>query len=521
MKKRIIALLLLLTMVCALFAGCGKNEEAEAPKAETLANDTLPAGTYEVLDEDEVIAVLVSTGKKLTVYDADGEDGEELMEESKFSYDKDEEAFMIDDTKAFSLEVGKKETTITVPKKSPLGIDKGSYTLQAAGGDEDEVPTLEKGTYNVLDEDGELVAVLECTGKKIAVYSPDDEELMEESKFSYDEDEEAFMIDDTAAFTLEVSKKTITITVPKKSPLGLDKGTYTLQPVDEVSDPEPTAEPTAEPTEDQGYCRIPYGCYEVLMDDVHGGYMIVETTAFTLVSDDGERNVTDITFSNATMTYTDGQDEIAFTKSSDGLYTMLDVNDDSLCFTLIPCSESDIPGTDTGEFDLSKLNPNTIYDIISIDGKTLWGRYPEVFLHDDTGYEVDDGGFYTAARMLRWDDSGDFWYFASFDINDYAYYGETEAEILDCLNTYFDDDDYGIFDTESDIYTDSTGFQWYYRLDLMTDGDSTTMVSLVMISPDGSCLVHYVYDIELSNAEDYYETAIAWLNDAIETLFID
>ena len=516
MKKRIIALLLLLTMVCALFAGCGKNEEAEAPKAETLANDTLPAGTYEVLDEDEVIAVLVSTGKKLTVYDADGEDGEELMEESKFSYDKDEEAFMIDDTKAFSLEVGKKETTITVPKKSPLGIDKGSYTLQVAE-DEDEVPTLEKGTYAVLDEDDEMIAILECTGKKIAVYSPDDEELMEESKFSYDEDEEAFMIDDTAAFTLEVSKKTITITVPKKSPLGLDKGTYTLEKADAGSKPEPTDAPIAV---DNDYCKLPEGYYEVMMDAETSGYMQVDGNYFIMIDEDGETETWEVTFNNDTKTYIDGSDELCVVKNGDGTYKMYETSDESFYLILIPCSESDLPGGQSGEFDLSKLNPNTVYEIATAGGRTLYARYPEVFLNDSAYYNLDDGSFYQTVSLSKWSDDYTLWYSADYDLNDYAYYGDTESDIMDTRDHYYDNYNCEILETESDTLLDTNGDTWYYRMDII-ETDYSTEVDLLMLSADGTCKVYLECDIDAENAEDYISDIVDWMTDAIDVLYIE
>jgi len=133
MKKKLIALLLVLVMVLSLFAACGSKtaEEPEEKEAPELAK-----GWYAVLNEDEeTVAYLQSTGKKLTVYD---EEGNEAMEASKFSWDVDEEAFVIGDAVAFMLEVSKKQTTFTVPKKSPLPIDKGTYTLDEI--DEEDVP---------------------------------------------------------------------------------------------------------------------------------------------------------------------------------------------------------------------------------------------------------------------------------------------------------------------------------------------------------------------------------------------
>jgi len=229
MIKRVFALFLTCCLLLSLFAGCGKTEAAGS-------TEELEKGWYSLTDEDgEIAGYLYSTGKKLTSYDAEGE---ELMEESKFKYDEEEEAFVIDDTAAFSLTVSRKTTTITVPKKSPLGISKGDYTLTAVdedevgGGAEGAVDKLEKGWYEIAD-DGEVLGYLYSTGKKIAAFDAEGEELMEETKFSYDEEEGAFLIDDTPAFSLEKSKDGYTVTIPKKSPLPFDKGEYSAKAVKE------------------------------------------------------------------------------------------------------------------------------------------------------------------------------------------------------------------------------------------------------------------------------------------------
>jgi len=241
--KKIISLLLVSVMLLALFAGCGT-------KAILSSTEELPEGEYLVMDGDDVVATIVSTGKKITVLN---EDEEELLEETKFKYSDKDEAFTVDGEKAFSLSIEKKTVTITVPKNSPLGIKKGDYTLttaEAKGGKDSkkddksgDAPTLEKGWYAVLEDD-EAVGYLYCAGKKLAAYDEDGSELMAEAKFSYDEDEGAFMIDDTAAFSLTVEKKTTTITVPKKSPLGIKKGDYTLEACEEDDVPTATASGT-------------------------------------------------------------------------------------------------------------------------------------------------------------------------------------------------------------------------------------------------------------------------------------
>lgn len=132
--KKYLALLLAFVLVLGLFAGCGEKAENE-PEEETEIPQ-LAKGWYEILDdEEETAGYLHSTGKKLTVFNALGE---ELMAETKFSYDEEEEAFVIGGKAAFTLEVGKKTTTLSVPKKSPLGLDKGDYTLEEA--EESDVP---------------------------------------------------------------------------------------------------------------------------------------------------------------------------------------------------------------------------------------------------------------------------------------------------------------------------------------------------------------------------------------------
>ena len=40
MKKQLVSTLLVLTMVCTLFAGCGKKEEAVEEPAETTTEET-------------------------------------------------------------------------------------------------------------------------------------------------------------------------------------------------------------------------------------------------------------------------------------------------------------------------------------------------------------------------------------------------------------------------------------------------------------------------------------------------
>ncbi len=153
MAKKLVSILLVLILLLGLFAGCGLTDKLDelrgrgSGKGRDKDEDDAPRlskGYYSVLDDDdEIVAYLHSTGKKLTVYDADGE---ELMEESRFSWDEDEEAFVIDDAPAFTLEEGKKITTISIPKKSPLGIKKGDYTLEEI--DEDELPEIDDGDDN-------------------------------------------------------------------------------------------------------------------------------------------------------------------------------------------------------------------------------------------------------------------------------------------------------------------------------------------------------------------------------------
>ncbi|MCQ2406111.1 MAG: hypothetical protein MJ067_02710 [Oscillospiraceae bacterium] len=153
MAKKLVSILLVLVLLLGLFAGCGLTDKLDelrgrgSGKGRDKDEDDAPRlskGYYSVLDDDdEIVAYLHSTGKKLTVYDADGE---ELMEESRFSWDEDEEAFVIDDAPAFTLEEGKKITTISIPKKSPLGIKKGDYTLEEI--DEDELPEIDDGDDN-------------------------------------------------------------------------------------------------------------------------------------------------------------------------------------------------------------------------------------------------------------------------------------------------------------------------------------------------------------------------------------
>lgn len=232
--KKIISLLLAAIMLLSLLAGCGGS------KAILSSTEELPEGEYQVVDDGDVVATIISTGKKITVLN---EDEDELLEETKFKYDSKAEMFTIDGEKAFSLSIDKKTVTITIPKNSPLGIKKGDYELTAADakGSKDSKkdskdsnePALEKGWYALLDGEEEVVGYLNCTGKKIAAYDDNGCELMEEAKFAYDDDEGAFMIDGKAAFSLTVEKKTTTITIPKKSPLGLDKGEYTLEECDE------------------------------------------------------------------------------------------------------------------------------------------------------------------------------------------------------------------------------------------------------------------------------------------------
>lgn len=231
--KKTIAILLALLMILGLFAGCGSRDSGSGSSGSAAE---LEAGWYSLTDDDdELVGYLCSTGKKVTAYDADGE---ELMEEAKFKYDEDEEAFVIDGTNAFTLTVSKKTVTITIPKKSPLGFGKGEYTLTEV--DEDEVgggtagpaDELPKGWY-ALKDGKETMGYLYSTGKKVAAYDANGEELMGETKFSYDEEEEAFLIDDTPAFSLEKTKDGYTVTIPKKSPLPFDKGDYSAVTVEE------------------------------------------------------------------------------------------------------------------------------------------------------------------------------------------------------------------------------------------------------------------------------------------------
>lgn len=138
-----------------------------------------------------------------------------------------------------------------------LSLLAGCGDKTADAGDETEAPELAKGWYNVWDKNEEFAGWLYSTGKKLTVYDPNGNELMAESKFSYDEDEGAFLIGGSPAFTLEVGKKTTVMTVPKKSPLGLAKGDYELEEAkkDEIPDlsgkpapdPEPDPEPVPEP----------------------------------------------------------------------------------------------------------------------------------------------------------------------------------------------------------------------------------------------------------------------------------
>lgn len=145
MMKRVFVLLLAVLLVLSLFAGCGDKKPA-ADESETEAPE-LAKGFYVLLDdEDEPAAYLRSTGKKLTVYTAEGE---LLLEQVKFSWDEEGEAFVIDGKAAFTLEIAKKVTTLTIPKKSPLGLDKGSYTLEEC--EESDIPTGKETGSQVPD----------------------------------------------------------------------------------------------------------------------------------------------------------------------------------------------------------------------------------------------------------------------------------------------------------------------------------------------------------------------------------
>jgi len=135
----------------------------------------------------------------------------------------------------------------------------GSIPGKAAAAKEE--PALEKGWYAVLDEEDNTVGYLCSTGKRLTAYDENGiaQEDLNDVKFKWDSAEAAFVIDGTPAFTLEISKKTVEMTVPKKSPLPFDKGTYTLEEIDEEDMPAPdgqnsanaaeTADPAAETAE--------------------------------------------------------------------------------------------------------------------------------------------------------------------------------------------------------------------------------------------------------------------------------
>lgn len=131
--KQLLALLLAAVLLAGLCA-CGlkpaePEKTAEAPELEK--------GWYAVLDDDDPVGYLYSTGKRVTFLNADGE---AELEDIRLKWDAEALAFVIDNSPAFSLEVSKRTVTMTVPKKSPLPYDKGSYTLEEI--DEDDLPAV-------------------------------------------------------------------------------------------------------------------------------------------------------------------------------------------------------------------------------------------------------------------------------------------------------------------------------------------------------------------------------------------
>ncbi len=90
--KRVLALLLVLAMACALLAGCGGDEPQEPEHIE------LDRGAYEAYDEDDELAgYLVLTRSDLTAYDADGV----LDETYEYEFDDETATYLIDGDEAF------------------------------------------------------------------------------------------------------------------------------------------------------------------------------------------------------------------------------------------------------------------------------------------------------------------------------------------------------------------------------------------------------------------------------------
>lgn len=154
--------------------------------------------------------------------------------------------------------------------------------------DEAEFVELERGAYEVYDEDEELVAFLDVSRREIVVYlpdGPDDFDRDDEYEYEFDEDEGVYLVDDEEAFTMMEDDGDLYLITWE------DEDEYLLEEIDEDELPDQADEsaagdastgadtqaqpetPPAASEEPEPVELDPWGTYAVYQDGELGGYL--------------------------------------------------------------------------------------------------------------------------------------------------------------------------------------------------------------------------------------------------------
>lgn len=256
---------------------------------------------------------------------------------------------------------------------------------------------LERGYYEVTDEDGELVGYLEVKKSEIIVY---DGRAREEKtlEYEYNEDKERYELDDGELFggerftVEEASKKKLTL-------ITKDKDEYTLEKLDELpgggkKDPDSgLVQDNAAETPSSDYVELPTGCYAMYYEGSLESYLEVSRRTMTLYGSDGyEQEEFGYSYERDGSCALDYRGlNVMFTYERGDYYMSTEGEDES--YRLEPIDE--IPEYDGGDTSIStNTNASYIGGNGSID---LYAWLPDA-LYDDMDIDRDDGSLIAMAE---------------------------------------------------------------------------------------------------------------------------
>lgn len=390
--------------------------------------------------------------------------------------------------------------------------------------DDDDKAQLNKGYYEVTDEEGDPAGYLEVKKSEIVVYDDDVKET-DSLSYEYNEKKDRYDLDGGELFggdrfTVEKDGKKLTLIA--------DDGEYTLKKIDELPDnnnkkkDDPTPNPEESDDPDSDYVELPTGYYAVYDGRSLEGYL--EVTRRTIVSYDADGyEMTEENYSYARDgSCTTSQFSLLFTYDR-GDYYMGAAGEEEV-YLLEPIDEIPTPGpsnddvyyiSGNGSIDLYLWLPEEMYDDIDID------REDEAVMASVDYYDYDNDSELVFYSILASGD--DLEIIVDEAQSEYNYGSDADAVyeylrdniFINLLEELGGDTDY-TFD-EGDV--DINSRNWNYCDLYMEEGDAQVYMAMLFWMRGDDMAVVFIG----GNAEDYtsFDVSEFILDNIIYTLELD